>query len=86
MFALRKITHKGIEINFNLGDSYSLITKDFAPEEYMRLMNTMNDVYDDKPVYGFVTGVDGTPIPLCKNQKNYIVSENGATYSNLTFK
>ena len=27
MFTLRKITQTGVEMNFNLGDSYTLVTK-----------------------------------------------------------
>lgn len=34
MFALRKISSNGGEINFDLGDYYSLITKEHSPEEF----------------------------------------------------
>ena len=34
MFALRKISSNGGEINFDLGDNYSLITKERSPEEF----------------------------------------------------
>lgn len=34
MFALRKITKDGLEMNFSLGDYYSLITKERSPEEF----------------------------------------------------
>lgn len=34
MFALRKITSDGLEMNFDLGDCYHLITKERSPEEF----------------------------------------------------
>lgn len=34
MFALRKITGNGSELNFDLGDYYVLITKERSPEEF----------------------------------------------------
>lgn len=34
MFTLRKITQTGVEMNFNLGDSYTLVTKENSPEEF----------------------------------------------------
>ena len=44
MFALRKISSNGGEINFDLGDYYSLITKERSPEEF-------EDKMKDHPFY-----------------------------------
>jgi hypothetical protein len=33
MFTLRKITKTGVEMNFDLGNHYTLITKERSPEE-----------------------------------------------------
>lgn len=34
MFTLRKITKTGVEMNFDLGNHYTLITKERSPEEF----------------------------------------------------
>lgn len=44
MFALRKITGNGSELNFDLGDYYVLITKERSPEEF-------EDKMKDHPSY-----------------------------------
>ena len=44
MFALRKITNDGLEMNFSLGDSYTLVTKDRSPKEF-------EDKMKDHPFY-----------------------------------
>lgn len=82
MFALRKITNDGLEMNFNLGDSYTLVTKDRSPKEFEDKMKDHPN-YDE--AYAFIYWKDGV-LPLYRGQQNYIVSENGATYSNLTYK
>lgn len=82
MFALRKITKDGLEMNFNLGDSYTLVTKDRSPKEFEDKMKD-HPFYDK--AYAFIYWKDEI-LPLYKNQHNYIVSENGTTYSNLTYK
>ena len=44
MFALRKITKDGLEMNFSLGDHYTLVTKDRSPKEF-------EDKMKDHPFY-----------------------------------
>ena len=34
MFVLRKITGSGVEINIEMGDGYTLITKECNPKEF----------------------------------------------------
>lgn len=82
MFALRKISSEGIELNFDLGDQYSLVTKERSPEKFEEAIKDHPFIGD---IYAFITWKDEI-LPLYKNQKNYIVSENGTTYSNLTYK
>ncbi len=82
MFALRKITNDGLEMNFSLGDSYTLVIKDRSPKEFEDKMKD-HPFYDK--AYAFIYCKDEI-LPLYKTQKNYIVSENGTTYSNLTYK
>lgn len=82
MFTLRKITNDGLEMNFSLGDSYTLVIKERSPKEFEDKMKD-HPFYDK--TYAFIYWKDEI-LPLYKNQKNYIVSENGTTYSNLTYK
>lgn len=82
MFALRKITKDGLEMNFSLGDSYTLVTKDRSLKEFEDKMKD-HPFYDK--AYAFICWKDGV-LPLYKEQQNYIVSGNGTTYSNLTYK
>ena len=82
MFALRKISSNGGEINFDLGDYYVLITKERSPEEFEDKMKD-HPSYDKTYAYNYCKD---EILPLYKTQKNYIVSENGTTYSNLTYK
>nr|DAH01352.1 MAG TPA: hypothetical protein [Crassvirales sp.] len=51
MFALRKITSDGLEMNFNLGDSYTLVTKDRSPKEFEDKMKD-HSFYDK--TYAFI--------------------------------
>lgn len=83
MFILRKITKTGVEMNFDLGNHYTLITKERSPEEFEKGVKD-HPFYDD--IYAFVGWKEEEILPLYKNQKNYIVFENGTTYSNLTYK
>lgn len=54
MFALRKISSNGGEINFDLGDYYSLITKERSPEEFEDKMKdhpNYDEAYTEKMEY-----------------------------------
>ena len=51
MFALRKISSNGGEINFDLEDYYSLITKEHSPEEFEDKMKDHPN-YDE--AYAFI--------------------------------
>lgn len=81
MFTLRKITGGGAEINFFLGRSYTLITKERNPEEFRSLFDHLK--YSDEPVYGFVSDEDGRSLALFSTQQNYIMVA-GKTVDNLT--
>jgi hypothetical protein len=149
MFALRKITGEGVELNFRLGGKYTVVRAETSPENFKREFTAYYDVnkdtifhsereditgdmeYDKKhfwldfpkvyedgfkyifagtnlykidgpdtvldaklfddgmegKTYAFVANEDGSEIyPLFRNQRNYIVGENGKTFSNLTLK
>lgn len=41
LFTLRKITKTGVEMNFDLGNHYTLITKERSPEEGVKIILSM---------------------------------------------
>lgn len=85
MYTLRKITGKDVELNFNLGNSYTLVHSERSPEEFKRSMD--NFLNPDENIYAFVGNEDGSKLyALYKKQLNFIMTESGQTFSNLTMK
>lgn len=84
MFILRKITGNGGELNFALGDSYSLILKESNPKEFKEVLyvNGHKAFVDD--IYGFIGYGDSKFHMLFINHLNYIMTENGKTFKNIT--
>ena len=96
MFALRKIIENN-QTNYALGIQYSIIHRFEEPELFQETFLKVfgyNHVADLDPTsdnytkncYAFIMTNDFEPIPLYFNQKNYIMTENGKTFSNLTYK
>lgn len=91
MYTLRRISGEGVEMNFLLGQSYTVVSRDSAhyrfKEDFKRFFNS--EWKDDEPddnVYAFVGNEGGTTIyPLYEGQRAYIMIESGATFSNLTY-
>lgn len=83
MFTLRKITGDGIEMNFYLGKSYTLITKENNPDQFEDTRKHL--VYDVDEVYGFISGDDGNILGLSPKQQNYVMV-NGKTVANITLR
>lgn len=81
MFTLRKITGDGVELNFILGSSYTLITKDKNPEEFEAARTHLK--YDEGETFGFVSDEDGKMLALFPRQQNFIMI-NGKTVDRLT--
>lgn len=84
-------------MNFFLGKSYTVIDRFVNYEEFQRCFNTwygrdhVADLdpsanEDTKKTYGFVSDSFGDLHALWMNQQNYIMTENGATFSNLSMK
>ena len=71
MFTLRKISGNGVELNFFLGRSYTLVTYDRNPKEFEELRVKMG--YAVGEVYGFVSDDDGHTQSLFPKQNNYIM-------------
>lgn len=83
MFILRKITQNGLEWNLCLGESYSVITEERNPVQFKETVGAVD--YSEPEVYGFVFNDDnGQPIPLYRKQKNYIMTDSGKTFSNIS--
>lgn len=84
MFILRKITGNGGELNFALGDSYSLILKESNPKEFKEVLSVGgHDAFEDD-LYGFITHGDCQHHMLFKNHFNYIMTDTGKTFTNVT--
>jgi PKD repeat protein len=96
MFALRKII-ENTQTNYALGvqyqvierlvdyDTFALTFKHEFGYEHVADDDVKADNYT-KNCYAFISTQDFAAIPLYMNQKNYIMTESGATFSNLTYK
>lgn len=96
MYTLRRINGDGVEMNTSLGNGYTYVNrfesyeafcKDFQSYFDKKHVADLDEASDDdtKRVYGFV-GCDKFIQPLYMNQKAFIVSENGKTFANLSYK
>ncbi len=96
MLVLRRISGQGVEMNYVVGDGYTYIHREQNPEDFRKTFKRIfekdhvadgddaND-HDTKNVYAFVCHEDYVQ-PLYKNQKNFMMTENGNTFANLTYK
>lgn len=80
-------------MNFVLGKSYTYVGKEETPEEFARDFERIHgypiDSADevDKRIYAFVSSEVGDAVySLFSNQQNYIMTDSGKTFSNLTQK
>lgn len=95
MFILRRYTSEHNEVNESLGDSYNLVKKEINPEEFNRTYKIWAGVGEDliednlvtDGIYMFIIYKDGREIiPLHKASTYYIMTENGKTFSNITYR
>jgi hypothetical protein len=85
MFILRRISGRGVQMNLNLGSSYTYIGKNENPEEFERTLKEVFDNLNEEIIYAFVSDEDGKHIyPLYKGQKAYIMTESGKTFDNVS--
>lgn len=89
---------KWSQSNRILGSDYSLILREEHYESFSEMYQKTFDsihVADidtesnnlSKNTYGFVVYKDGSNVlPLYKKQQNYIMTENGNTFSNISYK
>ncbi len=97
MYTLRKVIDN-IQSNQELGSEYHFIDRESNFDEFCRTYKIhyetahvpdSDEASDNfsRNCYAFILNNGGSNIiPLYKNQKNYIMSENGKTFSNLTHR
>ena len=86
MFILRRVIKDKLEINTYLGIEYVLVLKDKNKGEFESRVKLWKEE-DLKGVYGLVCFADSESImPLLEDSSFYIMTEEGKTFSNISFK
>lgn len=79
MFVLRKFSSDNVEINIELGQTYTKVGE-CCPNELNRVKDILG-FEEDPNVVAIITGDGGNPvIPVLKNQLTFIMSDSGATF------
>jgi len=98
MFTFRKIVPDGTEHNLFLGESYVFIDRETQYEEFSRAYKQvfsidhvadLDDMSNDfsKNCYAILVYNDGSDLlPIYKGDLNYVMSSNGQTYANITYR
>lgn len=94
MYTLRRITQEGVEHNSFLGKTYTVVDSRKSLETFKETGERFWERYpkhgivsdEDQETHAFVTTDEGEIIPLYKNQQNFIMTSDGRTFSNLSFK
>ena len=85
MYTLRKITGEHVQINISLGKSYNYVGKLESPKEFERTLEEIFKRLNEDIIYAFISDEDGRNVyPLYSTQKNYIMSESGKTFANVS--
>ncbi len=86
MFALRRLTSQGSEINTVLGEDYVIVDAEKNKEDYKHFLDKMK-VSEDKDIYGFISYESGSKfLALYKKSTYFVMMSNGQTFANITFK
>lgn len=85
---LEKLHLQNIEINVDLGSSYAFTDSERNRNEFVSMCNIYFGAVDlhDEKCYAFVTDEVGEFHPLYKSQKNYIMTNKGDTFANVSFR
>jgi len=96
MYTLKEIGSDSVITHDYLGYGFSVVNKETSPEYFYKsycayLGDSDNVILKEEvineEIFGFVISEGGREIfPLYKNRYYYIVTENGKTLNNLTFK
>lgn len=96
MYTLRTFTENS-EVNNSLGRHYEVVRREESYERFSELYlqrfgkHHVADLdkqssEETKRCYAILVTYEEEQIPLFKGQSNYIVTDSGKTFSNLTFK
>jgi len=85
MFTLRKINSEGYEMNFALGENYGIELRDKNQKDFESKFKEEVEAFGDD-LYGMVCAENSKFHCLFIKQKNFIMTGNGQTYSNISFK
>jgi len=100
MYTLRRISKNDVEINFNLGNSYIVVKRESerSGSEFNKALASyykkkVGDTFNEKDkeeamrIHSFVYNDGSSELyPLWNEDKYYIMTENGNTFSNLTLR
>lgn len=93
MYTLRSLTSEGHESNIALGNNYTFISRKYAKEAFERVYKNAYEssgkAFEENPnedCYGMIQSENVNFIFLWKQESNYIMTETGKTFSNLTYK
>jgi len=97
-FILRKVLNDNTQTNIVLGDQYQLIERDTNYDEFSKAFEVdfgkfhvadLDPESDNftKNCYAFLVINEGSKfIPLYKGQFNYIMTDSGKTFANLSYR
>lgn len=83
-YHFRKINKEKVETNYALGGEYSIISKRKNRKHFDQIVKSNFDNEIHSNVYGFIKSCNGKIFCLEKDSESYIMTESGATFSNLT--
>lgn len=83
MFVLRRYSSDGVEINSEIGISYTIISKNHNPEQFEKSRELHKD--DDPELFAYIYGnsLENGYQPLYRRQESYIMTGSGKTFCHL---
>lgn len=85
-FILRKYSKDAnVEMNFMLGKHYTIEFRESNPEDFDKRFSYEKEVFGDD-LYGMVCDVNSEFHFLFKKQHNYIMTDSGQTFANVTYR
>lgn len=94
MYTLRTFTDVS-ELNINLGDQYEITRRFVSPKEFAKsfeahfekkhVADSDPDASEESKLCYAIIHTKRDTIPLYKGQNNYIMTDSGKTFSNITF-
>lgn len=87
MFILRTVKEAGkaFEVNKNLGNEYTVVLESNQREQVDK-MKSDGIITNDPIIYGYIVSESLEVLELSVQNRNYIMTENGKTFDNLSYK